>query len=270
MTALSEQEFCLFADYMYDHCGLNLKQKKHLIENRLHGLLPKFELPSFSALYNLMVNDVSGELATTIVDRLCTNHTFFMRENRHFDFFRDKVLPELKTRVRNRDLRIWSAGCSSGQEAYTLAMIIADFFDSEPAAWDTRILATDISSRVLQKAREALYEEEDLHHLPSIWRLNYLQSLGGGNCRINERLRKEVIFRRFNLLEETYPFKQKFHVIFCRNVMIYFDAQTKRELVNRFYEITAPGGYLFIGQAETLNREDSRFKYVMPAVYRKE
>lgn len=270
MTALSEREFHLWADYMYDYCGINLKHKKHLIENRLGSLLTKLQLPNFSVLYNYVMNDASGEMITAVVDRLCTNHTFFMREARHFDFFKDNVLPELKTRIRSRDLRVWSAGCSSGQEPYTLAMIMADFFATEHASWDTRILATDISSQVLIKAREACYEEEDLKQVPAPWKLNYFQPVEPGRYKIRERLRQEVIFRKFNLLEEIFPFKQKFHVIFCRNVMIYFDARTKKELVNRFYDFTAEGGYLFIGQAESLNREDSAFRYVMPAVYRKE
>lgn len=270
MTALTDTEFCLLADYVHDYFGLNLKEKRHLIENRLGSLLLKTGLSSFSALYQIMIKDGNSELVSEVVDRLSTNHTYFMRESRHFDFFRDHVLPDLKARARSRDLRIWSAGCSSGQEAYTLAMIISDFFSGRKGAWDTRILATDISARALAQAREALYNTEDLTRLPDAWREGYFTQADHGKSRVLDSLKKEVIFRRFNLLEEHFPFTQKFQVIFCRNVMIYFDAETKRKLVKRFYEHTAPGGYLFIGQSESLNWENIGYRYVIPAVYRKD
>lgn len=270
MTALTDTEFYVLVEYMHDYFGLNLKEKRHLIENRLGSLLLKLGLTSFSALYQILVKDASSDIVSEVVDRLSTNHTYFMRESRHFDFFRDQVLPELKGRARRRDLRIWSAGCSSGQEAYTLAMIISDVFAGQKGAWDTRILATDISSRALAQAREGLYSNEDLNRLPAAWRQDYFTTAGYGKNRVRDSLKKEVIFRRFNLLEEQFPFCQKFQVIFCRNVMIYFDAETKRQLVKRFYEHTAPGGYLFIGQSESLNWEDIGYTYVIPAVYRKD
>lgn len=270
MTALTDTEFYVLVEYMHDYFGLNLKEKRHLIENRLNSLLLKRGLSSFSALYQILIKDANSELVSEVADRLSTNHTYFMRESRHFDFFREQVLPELKARAKNRDLRIWSAGCSSGQEAYTLAMIISDFFAGQKGAWDTRILATDISSRSLAQAREAWYGTEDLDRLPAAWRKVYFTRPEQGKSRVLDSLKNEVIFRRFNLLEEHFPFAQKFQVIFCRNVMIYFDTETKRQLVKRFYEHTAPGGYLFIGQSESLNWENIGYQYVIPSVYRRD
>ena len=149
-------------------------------------------------------------------------------------------------------------------------MIISDFFGPWQGTWDTRILATDISTRALQKARLGIYTIEDIKVLPASWQLDYFQAIDRNNARIIDALKRQVIFRRFNLMEKTYPFKQPFHVIFCRNVMIYFDTATRRELVQRFYDYIVDGGYLFIGQAESIKRDHDKFCYVSPAVYRKE
>jgi len=192
-----------------------------------------------------------------------------MRENKHFGFFKDQVLPHLKATVKNRDLRIWSAGCSSGEEPYTLAMIIADSFMEEKTVWDKRILATDISNRALEKAKAGRYDTNEIKLLPGNWIFSYFNRNDTDKYIINDRLKREVIFRRFNLMDKEFPFKKKFQVIFCRNVMIYFDDATKKELVNRFYDFTEPGGYLFIGHSEALNRSETNYKYIMPAVYRK-
>lgn len=132
------------------------------------------------------------------------------------------------------------------------------------------MLATDISSRVLEEASKGLYSSEDIASLPSNWKLSYFKKLGNDEFLISDRIRNEVIYRKLNLIDRVFSFKRKFHVIFCRNVMIYFDNKTKWEMVNKFYDLTEPGGYLFIGHSESLNREETKYKYVMPAVYRKE
>lgn len=270
MISLSQQEFLLLADYVYKYYGIDLKQKKHLIASRLHSHLVEEGFVSFTAFYKHLLQDASGETITAMLDRITTNHTYFMRERQHFDFFKDQVLPELQSKVKNRDLRIWSAGCSSGEEAYTLAMIINDFFGLQQGAWDTRILATDISARALQKARRGVYTVGEIKVLPASWKLDYFRVIDRNSARIVDKIKRQVIFRRFNLMEKRYPFKQQFHVIFCRNVMIYFDALTRRELVQRFYDFIVDGGYLFIGQAESIKRDHDRFRYVTTAVYRKE
>jgi len=171
--------------------------------------------------------------------------------------------------VSDHDLRIWSAGCSSGEEPYTLAMIIDKYFGQAKKFWDTKVLATDISDEMLIKARKGLYKEEQVASLPNDFRLNYVKKIDRNCDMITDRLKEEVIFRKFNLMSNSFPFKKKFHVIFCRNVMIYFDNKTKMELVDKFYECMEPGGTLFIGHSESLVREQTRFKYVLPAIYRK-
>jgi chemotaxis protein methyltransferase CheR len=148
-------------------------------------------------------------------------------------------------------------------------MIIDEFFGQEKPLWDTRLLATDISDKVLNTAIKGVYNKEQVSPLPPRWLKLYFHKDGKENYRINDSIRSEVIFRKFNLMNWQYPFKKKFHVIFCRNVMIYFDNRARYDLVNRFYEYTEPGGYLFVGHSESLNREQTKYKYIMPAIYRK-
>lgn len=175
----------------------------------------------------------------------------------------------MKKSVRNKDLRIWSAGCSTGEEPYTIAFILDEFFGKEKALWDTKILATDISGRVLEHASRGIYSSESVNNLPRQWLLNYFYQKES-SYEIVDRIKKEVIFRKFNLMDKNFPFKKKFHIIFCRNVMIYFDKETKSELIKKFYDAMEHGGYLFLGHSESLNGGGPEFKYVMPSVYRKE
>jgi len=270
MIAISDREFILLTEYIYKYCGINLTKKKTLVESRLYGFLMQKGFADFSSFYDYLLNDESGDVVCAVIDRISTNHTFFMREIQHFNYFRDQVLPQVKAAVKNRDLRIWSAGCSSGEEPYTLAMIIADYFGQEKKLWDSSILATDISSRALNKAREGIYNDEEISSLPAPWKRRYFRNLGPDQSMVTNKLKEDIVFRKFNLMDKTFPFKKKFQVIFCRNVMIYFDSTTKQDLIDRFYDCTDKGGYLFIGQSESLNRDESKYQYIMPAVYRKE
>jgi chemotaxis protein methyltransferase CheR len=270
VITIRENEFHQLVDYVKSHCGLDLSSKRHLIEGRLQNVLASLDLDSFGKYFEFVVNDKTGEAVTTLLNKLTTNHTYFMREKEHFNLFREKVLPYLADSVKSKDLRIWSAGCSTGEEPYTLAMILNDFFSDKKWLWDTRVLATDISRKALDIAAEGVYSSEQVGVLPEKWQKNYLQPFGEERYRIVDKIREEVIFRAFNLMNPVYPFKRKFHVIFCRNVMIYFDGPTKKELLDKYYENTEPGGYLFIGHAESIPRDTTKYKYVLPAVYRKE
>jgi chemotaxis protein methyltransferase CheR len=271
MVSITEKEFRHLADYIKSNYGIHLKEEKQsLITGRLHIVLQQMNVNSFTDYYEHVVSDRSGEAVITLIDKITTNHTFFMRETKHFELFKNKVLPFLENTVKDKDLRIWSAGCSSGEEPYTLAMFIDEYFGSQKTLWDSKILATDISNRVLDIATEGVYPNESLVPIPSHWKLNYFKRMSNDKSVIADKIRHEVIFRKFNLMEETFPFKRKFHVIFCRNVMIYFDNQTKMELVRKFYEYMEPGGYLFIGHSESLDRDKTKYKYMLPSVYRKE
>lgn len=272
MINISDKEFQHLSAYVKNNYGINLSEKKKsLVVGRLQNILLEHNFKNFSQYYDYILSDTSGEAVTGLINKITTNHTYFMREPEHFNFFKNKVLPFLENSVQGaKDLRIWSAGCSSGEEPYTLAMIISDYFGEEKLWWDTRILATDISMKVINKAKAGVYSDEQVNAIPKIWKLKYFEKIDENNWRIKESIKKEVIFRIFNLMNKSFPFKKKFHVIFCRNVMIYFDNETKDNLVNKFYEYTEPGGYLFIGHSESLNKEKTKYKYIMPAVYRKE
>lgn len=271
MKTITEKEFIQLTDFMKNKYGINLVHKKTLVVGRLQNHLVKNNFQDFSEYYNHIISDKTGSAAAEIVNILSTNHTFFMREADHFEYFKNKVLPYLaSSEGARKDLRIWSAGCSSGEEPYTLAMIISDYFGPNKALWDTKILATDISTKVLDIAIKATYPTEGIIGIPEQWKRNYFVNQNDGNSIIAEKIRSEVIYRKFNLMDEVFPFKRKFHTIFCRNVMIYFDEKTKMKLINKYYENTEYGGYLFIGHSESINREDCKYKYIMPAVYRKE
>lgn len=271
MLTITNKEFRQLSAYIKANYGINLKEEKQaLVTGRLHNVLVQNNFTSFSEYYKYILSDKTGHAAATLINKITTNHTFFMRETDHFFYFRDVVLPYLTNMTKDKDLRIWSAGCSSGEEPYTLAMLIDEFLGKEKMWWDTKILATDISTKVLETAKKGKYSNEEIATLPSHWRQSYFKKIDNENSVLVDKIRNEVIYRRFNLMDETFPFKRKFHVIFCRNVMIYFDAQTKNKLVNKFYNLMEYGGYLFIGHAESLNREETRYKYIMPAVYRKE
>jgi chemotaxis protein methyltransferase CheR len=269
MLNLKDSEFRELTFYMKKNYGINLSQKKLLIEGRLSNMVIEKGFSNFSDYLKFVFKDASGIEISTIINKLTTNHTFFMREAEHFKYFRDIVLPYLEASSKTKDLRIWSAGCSSGQEPYTLAMIMADYFGTQWSSWNTKILATDISQKVLQEAQMGIYSGESISTMSKYWRLRYFKKIEDEDYQISEEIRNEITYRNFNLMTEVFPFKKKFHVIFCRNVMIYFESKTKMELINKFYDMTEPGGYLFIGHSESVNKDETKYQYIMPAVYRK-
>lgn len=271
MINISQKEFNQLSDFIRNNYGINLGDKKQaLVVSRLQNILQNNKFKSFSEYYNYVVSDKTDTAITTLLNSITTNYTYFMREEKHFDFFKDSVLPYITQMETERDLRVWCAGCSSGEEAYTLAMLISDYLGPNKNQWNRKILATDISEKVLDLAIKGEYSNDKLAKLPRNWKLNNFKQVNSSTSIVNKEIKNEIIFRSFNLMTENFPFKRKFHVIFCRNVMIYFDNVTKDKLINKFYDSLEYGGYLFIGHSETINRETSKFKYIMPAVYRKE
>lgn len=268
MICIHQKEFNELTEFLKMNYGINLSNKKNLIEGRLTNVLIEKGFHNFKDYLDYVYSDSTKKELTTLINKLTTNHTFFMREPEHFQYFQNTVLPYLYSTTRDKDLRIWSAGCSSGEEAYNLAMIMEDFFAEEKDLWNKKILATDISVHVLQKAELGVYSGEDLKNVSEKWIQNYFKKIDSVNFQITDHMKDEVIFRIFNLMDE-FPFRRKFHVIFCRNVMIYFDKETKEKLIRKFYDIMEQGGYLFIGLSETLNRDETPYRYIMPSVYRK-
>ena len=270
---LSDREYKLISDLVYRTVGIHLDEhKKALIVGRLQKFLREKEFSNFSQYYDYVNSDPTGQALKTLVTNISTNYTFFFRENDHFTFFLKNVLPqitEMLKKYKSRDLRIWCAGCSSGEEPYTLAILLLEYFGSEIKLWETGVLATDISEKALEKANNGIYSDENISGIPLPLRNKYFSRHDEKNWIVENQVKKLVLFRRFNLMRESFPFKKKFHVIFCRNVMIYFDKPTQNELVRRFYSNTELGGYLFIGHSETIPRGDCSYAYIKPAVYRR-
>ncbi len=270
---ISDQEYKNLTGMVYKWMGINLTgQKRSLVMGRLQKILRKRNMSSFKEYLDFLKNDKKGEALSELANQISTNHTFFFREKDHFDYFYEKFLPELKQKLKNtgaKDIRIWSAGCSSGEEPYTLVMLMQQYFNSSYAAYDAGILATDISLKALDSARKGVYNDQKIASTPKYFLTKYFKKNKENEWIISEQIKKEVVFRRFNLMNKVFPFRRKFHAIFCRNVMIYFDAPTREALINRFYNSLEPGGYLFIGHSESLNRGSSLFRYVKPALYQK-
>jgi chemotaxis protein methyltransferase CheR len=179
------------------------------------------------------------------------------------------VLPQIEeSHKSDRDIRVWCAGCSTGEEPCQLEMIIQDYFKRKTGTWDTQILATDISTGVLEKAQAGIYLAESVKSLPKAWQAEYFRKIDDERWAVSDQIKGQITYRKLNLME-AFPFRKPMQAIFCRNVMIYFDNETRDQLVEKFYRLTEPGGYLFIGHSESLNHSSTKYKYIKPAIYRK-
>jgi len=267
---ITDEEFLRISVFMKQRYGIDLSQKKVIVNGRLENYLKSGGWKNYHEYMDAVERDKTGSLEKMLVNFLTTNHTYFMREFEHFDYFKKEVLPWLKNKESAaKDLRIWCGAASTGEEPYMIAMVLADFFGVERSQWDTKVLATDISTKVLKQAIAGIYNGEQLKNLPETWKRHFFKQISGTNqYRVQDELKKEVIFRQFNLMD-VFPFKKKMHTVFLRNVMIYFDEKTKRELVQKVYDTLEPGGYLFIGTTETLDRNSTPFQMIQPSIFRK-
>lgn len=270
---LKDHEFERISRLVYEICGIDLHSgKKELVKARLGRRLRGRSFRSFSDYYRHVTAAEGREELVAMIDSLSTNLTSFFREDRHFaklQTIAPSLLASLRGNGRPPRLRIWSAGCSTGEEPYTIAMVLMETLP--PAAAELKITATDISTRVLEKAVAGVYDEERVRNVPpDLLRKYFLKGQGEwkGFYRIKDHLKGVIAFSRRNL-KETFPAGDPFDVIFCRNVMIYFDREMQTSLVNGFFGTLREGGYLFIGHSESLTGITHRFKYIEPSVYRK-
>jgi chemotaxis protein methyltransferase CheR len=270
-TPIQAAEFQALSRLVTERFGIQLPESKRaMLVGRLQRILREKGFASFSDYYDYVVGDKTGKALSDLVDRVSTNHTYFWREHEHFDFFRDTVVPERAAlRKSDGDLRFWCAGCSSGEEAYTLQILMREALGRGYSQWKAGLLATDISDRVLTSARAGIYEADQLENAPSNWMRQWFEAAGAGRVRARDALRSDLVFRRFNLMNAALPFKKSFDAIFCRNVMIYFDTPTKAALVRRFIGHLLPGAYLFIGHSESLGASFAELKYLRPSVYQR-
>ena len=266
---IADQDFVKLRDYIKKNFGVNLEKKRTLIEGRLTNSITQDGFDSFHDYLEDIYSDKSGAKMNTLMTKLTTNYTYFMREDTHYKFMQEVALPYWTSAIPDKDLRVWSAGCASGEEAYTAAMVISEWFGQNKKGWDTTILATDISIKVLEMAKQGVYPEEHFTHLPKAWKSKYFMKIGEEDYKVSDALAKEVVFNHFNLMDDFSRFRKKFHIIFCRNVMIYFDTPTKAALARKFFNALAVGGYLFIGLSETLSGIAGDFQQISPAIYRR-
>lgn len=273
---LPDIDFELFRKLIYEKSGISLnKTKKELLRTRLRSRLEKQGFTSYKNYYKHVLNDGTGQALIDLLDDISTNLTSFYREVNHFNFL-NELLPNWiakKQKAGDTEFRVWSAGCSTGEEPYTLAFTLLKHLADKQRTWNIKILATDISTEVLRKAAAGVYEAERLKDVPDFAKKNYFtkeKSVGKKPLvRVLPEVRNLITFSRFNLMTASYPFKKMFDFIFCRNVMIYFDRPTQEKLVGKFYNQTAPEGYLFIGHSESLTGLKQSYSYVQPTVYQK-
>ena len=272
----SDKDYQDIAKFVHETAGINLLEgKKELVRTRLGKRMRLLQMTDFRTYFKHIMRDQTGEEIVFLLDALATNLTSFFREDQHFTFMGQTLLPDLEKRRRaqgSRRLRIWSAACSSGEEPYTIAMVVLEKNPYFGLGGDCKILATDISTKVLGMAKQGLYGPERLKTVPPMLVSKYFHKTEGERgdpmYQVTSQLRELIAFRRLNLMDPL-PFKNPLDLIFCRNVMIYFDKETISRLVNSYHQVLTPGGYLFIGHSESLSGLAHSFKYVGPCIYQK-
>lgn len=273
---ISSKDFERFSRLIYSECGIKMpSHKRSMLEARMRKRLRALDFASYEQYSDYFFNlaDRSQELVH-LIDEVTTNKTDFFREPAHFDFLTRVALPQLIDSHGagiDRPLRLWSAGCSSGEEPYTLAMVLSEFAEQCPG-FRFEILATDISTKILEKAQLAIYRNERIEPVPPAMRKKYLlrsKDQEQKRVRIIPELRQKVSFRRLNFMADDFGIDQSMDIIFCRNVIIYFDRPTQQRLLERFCSVQHNGQFLFMGHSETLSGMDLPLKQMAPAVYRR-
>ena len=269
---LEEKDFRRISDMIYKHCGINLHAgKKELVRARLAKRLRLLNIRTFPEYIDHALNDPSGDEFTALVDSLSTNLTSFFRENQHFEYLKQNFLPGIiadKSKAGDRVIRAWSAGCSSGEEPYSIAITLLEAIKMDRGL-GAKILATDISTQILAKAKVGVYDPERVAPVPPELKNRYLVSEKIDKRKVfkaGNALKDIIFFGHLNLMDE-WPIKVPLDFIFCRNVMIYFDKPTQERLVNRYWQNLNPGGLLFTGHSESLTGINHKFRYVQPTIY---
>lgn len=269
---MTDREFKLFQILIDGEAGIYLPEtKKALLVGRLNRRLRELRLDSFEEYYRLVQRE--DEERVRMLDSVCTNETHFFREPQHFQFVEEKVFPAWRAAAasgaRARHVRVWSAGCSTGEEPYSLAMILSENFPAS-SGWETQVLATDLSTRALDHARAATWPLKKSKEIPDSYLKRFmLKGVGSqeGKMRARAELGSLIEFHRVNLNSDPYPVRGLFDLIFCRNVLIYFSAESRARVVNRLLNSLSSTGYLFLGHSETLNCVTDRARSVGPTVY---
>lgn len=274
LKPLSQEEYDCFVKIIYEHSRISLgPHKKDMVAARLIKRLKACSIPSFAEYIKFIKSPRGASELTHFIDALSTNHTFFFREIAHFNFLKQTILPRLiaDPNRRTKHFRVWSAASSSGEEPYSIAILLSEFFNTYPQ-WSWSVEATDISTRILEMARLGSFDKARLGTMENALITKYFQKSvidGAEHFQVSPLLKAKINFRQLNLLSATYPFTEKFDLIFCRNVMIYFDLPTKQELVTKLSNTLLPGGYLYSGHAESLTGIKHGLQPIQVSVFQK-
>ena len=272
---ITDSDFKRVSDIIYKHCGINLHEgKKTLVRARLAKRMRATKIRDVKEYLDYALTTKDQKEFYDLVDSISTNLTSFFREKVHFDLLKENFIPNMITRQAKhggpKKFRIWSAGCSTGEEPYTMVMTLLEAFKDNPG-WDIKVLASDVSTRVLNKANSGLYELDRVKPLSLQQQSTYFTKVNIDEkpmFQVKDEIKKMISFRYLNLMEK-WPFKGPFDVIFCRNVMIYFDKPTQERLVGRYFECLRPEGLLCIGHSESLTGINHKYRYLQPATYAK-
>lgn len=274
IVSIQKHEFQEISSMVYSNFGIHLTEKKmSLVQGRLNKVLREKGYDSFSRYFQDIKTDDTGMMLIELIDKISTNHTYFFRETGHFELLNSHILNDIDQRFLNGDpaaYRMWCAGCATGEEAYTLAMVLREHFPGLPEKpRHPLILATDISTKALGAAIRGRYEKKKLEMVPNHLVNKYFIAHNDGGYMAKDSLKNLILFKRLNFIDDQFPFKRRFHVIFCRNVMIYFDQDTRRNLVKKFHDFLVPRGYLCIGHSESITRTNTEFEFIAPAAYQR-
>jgi chemotaxis protein methyltransferase CheR len=269
MQQFGEKQFNAFRNFIYNRYGINFRQEKfEMLQSKLLKLMLRNGIESYDDYLSLLNSSEKKEMLLEFLDEITIHKTDFFRERNHFDFITNQLdaIMSRNSRVKNNnEFRVWSAGCSSGEEAYTMGMTLNEVL---PAGLSFKVLATDISRESVATAQKGIYGIAVKEDIEAVLLLKYFVKSSTG-YQAGELLKSRITFRTFNLMD-AFPFKKSFDMIFCRNVMIYFDTSIQEMLVDKFYNALCPGGLLFIGHSESLTGKKHRFKYLQPTIYIKE
>jgi len=268
---ISDDEFSLFQELIYKMVGIYLNQgKKMLLISRLSKRLRMLGMTTFRQYYDhLLSSSTDQDELVRFINQVTTNKTDFFREIHHFDQMKSRLLPMYVANSKKngtKDIKIWSAGCSTGEEPYTIAITVAEYMKTLQAGIPVKILATDIDTGVLKHAQEGVYRTDRLSGVPEELRASYFRHLPDGNWKVEPQVREMVKFGRFNLMHQ-FPFKFGFDLIFCRNVLIYFTPQDRRDLILKFRSMLRPSGCLILGHSESLIADGLGFKSLGMTIY---
>ncbi|MDF2541727.1 MAG: cheR1 [Herbinix sp.] len=267
MSNFSDKNYLLFSQYIHQHYGIHLDQNKRtLLAMKMDKALKYTGIETYEELYQRL-EAYDPEIMNQFTNIVTTNTTEFFREIQHFEYIMkhfDEMISKIPRIMENKEIRVWSAGCSTGQEPYTIAMVLKEQLGS---SYDIKILATDINQRVLSVALQGMYPNDIQPQVPKFYLLKYFEKVQNG-YQVNQEIKNMVSFRSFNFTSD-FSFKKGFDIIFCRNVMIYFDNEFQNKLVKKFERVLMPGGFFFIGHSETLLNKINSFQFIAPAIYRK-